>query len=94
MEHVMSLMVMDFGPVTSIMVTSFSPVTSLSFRDGTCDESDGSQIEPSSEMEPMASELISSIPLISKNLGTICIIVEETKYIAHITTFVINYCYV
>lgn len=37
MEHGMSLMVTDFGLVTSIR-----------FRDGTYDESDGSEMEPSS----------------------------------------------
>lgn len=36
-------------PVISLMVTDFSVVTNLKFRGGTCDESDGSEMEPGLE---------------------------------------------
>lgn len=59
--------------MTSLIVTNFASVMSLGFRGGTYDESDGLEIEPSSEMEPVMSGLISYISLISKNCGTTCI---------------------
>ena len=45
----------------SLMVTNFGPMTSLRFRGGTCDEFNGLK------MEPVTSESISNIHLISKN---------------------------
>lgn len=41
-----------------LMVTNFGPVTTLSFKDGTCDGSDGSEMEPGLEMELVTSLMV------------------------------------